>query len=62
MQTRLSKVSSESDCLVRLKIEVNGQEIYSNYQPGDVELQEDLRGLSKEQRVQLLEDPSLITL
>ena len=47
--------------LVRMKVNVNGHEIFSNYQPGDVELLDDLRDISKEQRVALLEDPSLIT-
>ena len=46
---------------MRLKVEVNGQEIFSNYMPGDVELLEDLRDMSREQRVVLLEDPTLIT-
>lgn len=44
-----------------MKVNVNGQEIFSNYQPGDVELLDDLRDISKEQRLALLEDPSLIT-
>lgn len=47
--------------LVRMKVNVNGHEIFSNYQPGDVELLDDLRDISKEQRVALLKDPSLIT-
>jgi hypothetical protein len=44
-----------------MKIEVNGEEIFSNYKPGDVELLEDLRDMSREERVALLENPTLIT-
>ena len=44
-----------------MKVEVNGVEICSNYQPGDVQLLDDLRDMSKEQRKALLEGSSLFT-
>ena len=47
-----------------MKIEKNGEQIYSNYPESEVpfEKQEDFKEMTPDQRLELLQDPSLITL
>lgn len=54
---------TDSVIYFRLRIEVNGAEIYSNYSKEDsrpVEQQEDFKQMTLEQRVEMLQDPTLI--
>jgi len=53
---------SDSVIYFRMKIEVNGNQIFSNYPKSDlpVEQQEDFKQLTIEERVEHLKDPSLL--
>jgi len=58
--------NSYTDSLIyfRIKIEVNGNQIFSNYPESDkaIEEQEDFKEMTLDERVELLKDTSLIKL
>jgi len=52
---------ADSDIKLRLKVEVNGTQIYSNYPDDAPDNFDNLRNLSKEERKEFLNDPQILT-
>lgn len=54
-------IAQANFCVVRLRVQVNGAEIFSNYNGLDPATTEDMKTMTPEERKKLTDDESLIT-